>query len=78
MYVFCAHQTLIASEVAAYRDMHVDAAPAADVGDPDCARCRGSAIVAMAYEHPELTPAELFAWERDACLQHRGFILGPQ
>lgn len=35
LYVFCAHQALIASEVASYRDMHADAAPAADVGDPE-------------------------------------------
>jgi hypothetical protein len=73
--VFCARQALIASEVAGYRDLH-DAAPAADVGGPDYGRCRGPAIVAEAYEHPELRPGQMFAWERDACMAHRGFVLG--
>ncbi len=76
LYVFCAHQALIASEVAGYHDLHVDAAPAADVGDPEYARCRGPAIVTEAYEHPELSPADLFALERNACMRARGFVLG--
>lgn len=76
LYVFCAHQALIASEVAGYRDMHADAAPAAELGDPNYARCRGPAIVAEAYEHPELTPSMMFARERDACMAHGGFVLG--
>lgn len=76
LYVFCAHQALIASEVAGYRDLHVDAAPAAEYGDPDYARCRGEAIVAEAYEHLELTPADMFRREQATCMRNRGFVLG--
>jgi hypothetical protein len=76
LYIFCGHQAAIASEVASYRDMHADSAPAADVGDPDYARCRGPAIVAEAYEHLETTPAQMFAWENKACMENRGFVLG--
>jgi hypothetical protein len=32
--------------------------------------------VAEAYEHPVLTPAEMFKRERDACMRARGFVLG--
>jgi hypothetical protein len=78
LYVFCAHQALIASEVASYRDMHVDAAPAAEVGDPDYARCRGPAIAIEAAAHPELGPPQMFALEQAACMAHRGFVLGPK
>ena len=55
MYVFCGHQALIASEVAGYRDMHVDAGPAADVGDPDYARCRARRSWAKRTSIPTLT-----------------------
>lgn len=47
-----------------------------DAGDPDYVQCRGAAILAEVFEHPELTPAQMFARERDACMHNRGYVLG--
>jgi hypothetical protein len=80
MYVFCAHQALIASEAAGARDAHSGVARAmqemSEVGDPDYVQCRGAAILAETYQHPELAPAKMFAREREACMRARGFVLG--
>jgi len=46
-----------------------------EVGDPDYVQCRGGAILAEVYGHPELTPAEMDAREMAACMRARGFVL---
>ena len=75
MSVFCAHQALIASEAASARDEHSDVAWAmremSEVGDSDYVQCRGAAILAEAYEHPEFSPVDMFKREQAACLRNR-------